>query len=137
MTSNKYAQLLLFAVLLLTSGFVYSKYYRPAEIGQVRATGNVVEIEMRVLENQWVWDPEVIKVKAGDKVRLQIYNEDSYDHGFAVDILGINRRLFPQKTTLVEFTASTAGRFNFYCSVPCGEGHYDQVGLLIVGDINE
>lgn len=132
MTDNKYFQLLLFAVLLLASGFVYAQYYRPPEIGQVQATGDVVEIRMRVLENQWKWEPAAIKIKAGDKARLFIYNEDSYDHGFAVDVFGINRRLFPKQTTLVEFTASTAGVFNFYCSVPCGEGHYEQVGRLIV-----
>ena len=130
--NNKYIQLLIFAVLLLTSGFIYSKYYRPPEVGQVQATGNVVEIEMRVLENQWEWEPEIIQIKAGDKVRLKIYNEDNYDHGFAVDVFGINRRLFPKQTTLVEFTASTPGAFNFYCSVPCGEGHYSQTGILDV-----
>lgn len=132
MINNKYLQLLIFAILLFTSGFVYSKFYRPSEIGQVQATGNVVEIEMRVLENQWDWSPEIIKVKAGDKVRLKIYNEDAYDHGFAIDVFGINRRLFPKQTTLVEFMALSAGGFNFYCSVPCGGGHYDQTGLIIV-----
>lgn len=132
MINNKYFQLFVFAIILFLSGYVYSKFYRPPEIGRAQITGETVEIEVRVLKNQWKWDPEVIKVKAGDKIRLKIYNEDDYDHGFALDVFGINRRLFPRQTTLVEFIASNQGKFNFYCSVPCGEGHYDQVGFLVV-----
>ncbi len=65
-------------------------------------------------------------------VRLHIYNEDSYDHGFAIEAFGINKRLFPRRQTDIEFIASRAGSFQFYCSVPCGEGHYEQVGTLFV-----
>lgn len=129
---NKYLGLLIFAVFLLGSGYVYGKYYRPEGVGTARPTGNTIEIEMRILKNQWEWEPTEIKVKAGDYVRIKIYNEDDYDHGFALDIFGVNRRLFPLQTTVVEFFASNSGRFNFYCSVPCGEGHYEQVGAVIV-----
>ena len=132
--SNKYIGLLLFAVLLFGSGYVYEKFYRPPEIGGVESTGNTVEISIRVLKDQWKWDPEVIRVEPGDKVRLRIFNEDSYVHGFAIDVFGVNRRLSPKKETLLEFNASLAGKFNFYCSVPCGDGHYDQVGTILVGD---
>lgn len=131
---NKYLALVLFATFLLSTGFIYQSYYRPKNIGGAKHTGKLVEIQMRVLQNKWKWDPDVIKVNPGDKVRLSIYNEDTYDHGFAVDVFGVNRRLFPKTTTTVEFTPSLSGKFNFYCSVPCGEGHYDQIGTLIVGD---
>ncbi|MFN7088603.1 MAG: cupredoxin domain-containing protein [Candidatus Paceibacteria bacterium] len=129
---NKYLSLLIFAVFLLSSGYVYSKYYRPEGMGAANISGRTVEMEMRILKNKWKWEPAEIKVGVGDYVRIKIYNEDDYDHGFALDIFGINRRLFPLQTTIVEFTASNAGRFNFYCSVPCGEGHYEQAGVLIV-----
>lgn len=129
---NKYVRLLLFAVLLLGSGYVYREFYRPAGVGGVAPTGRVVEINMRVVKNTWRWDPPVIYAQAGDKVVLHITNEDTYDHGFAIDVFGVNRRLFPERTTTVEFNVPLEGRFNFYCSVPCGEGHYDQVGTIIV-----
>ena len=89
---------------------------------------------MRVIKDHWKWDPNIIKAAPGTKIVLNIYNEDNYDHGFAIDVFGVNKRLFPQTTTVVEFTPSIAGKFNFYCSVPCGEGHYNQIGTLIVGD---
>lgn len=131
---NKYLSLVLFAVVLLLSGFIYQAYYRPASVGRVESTGKVVAVNMRVIKNRWKWDPNVIKVASGTKLVLNIYNEDSYDHGFAIDVFGVNKRLFPQTTTVVEFTPSFSGKFNFYCSVPCGEGHYSQIGTLIVGD---
>ena len=131
---NKFVQLLIFAVFLIASGVVYQNYYRPLGIGAIKASGIVVEIEMRAKENQWVWEPAEIKVKAGDLVRLKIFNEDSYDHGFAIEAFGVNKRLFPRRETVVEFVASRTGDFAFYCSVPCGQGHYEQIGALFVGE---
>lgn len=133
---NKYLGLLVFAVFLMSSGIFYQQFYRPASIGGFKSTGEVVEIHMRVIQNKWKWDPDTIQVNPGDKVILHILNEDTYDHGFAIDVFGVNRRLFPKSTTTIEFTPSFSGKFNFYCSVPCGQGHYDQVGTLIVGEKN-
>ncbi len=153
---NKYLGLLIFAVLLMSSGIFYQKFYRPASIGNFKSTGNEVEIHMRVVQNKWKWQVDTIQVSSkgnkgpiqemapipsqasirvqpGDKIKLYIFNEDTYDHGFAIDVLGVNRRLFPKSETVIEFTPSLAGKFNFYCSVPCGAGHYDQVGTLVVG----
>ena len=87
---------------------------------------------MRTKENEWKWEPAEIHIKAGDLVKLRIFNEDNYDHGFAVEAFGINKRLFPRRETQIEFVASRAGSFNFYCSVPCGQGHYEQIGTLFV-----
>ena len=129
---NKFLKLLIFAVLLIASGVVYQNYYRPPGIGPIKASGHVIEIEMRAKENKWVWEPAEIHVKAGDLVKLKIFNEDSYDHGFAVEAFGINKRLFPGRETDIEFIASREGSFNFYCSVPCGQGHYEQIGTLFV-----
>ncbi len=129
---NKFTQLLIFAVLLIASGVVYQNYYRPPEVGPVTATGRVVEIEVRAKENRWIWEPADIRVKAGDLVKLKIFNEDNYDHGFAIEAFGINKRLFPRRQTDIEFIASRTGSFQYYCSVPCGEGHYEQIGTLFV-----
>lgn len=133
---NKYLGILIIGVIIMTTGFVYQQFYRPANIGGFKSTGKIVEINMRVIKNSWKWDPDTIAVNPGDKVKLHISNEDTYDHGFAIDVFGVNRRLFPLSTTSIEFTPSIPGKFNFYCSVPCGQGHYDQVGTLIVGDEN-
>lgn len=129
---NKFVKIIVFGGFLLVSGVVYQNFYRPVELAPVDASGNTVEINMRVRENQWAWDPSEIRAAPGDRVILRIFNEDAYDHGFALEIFGINKRLFPKRETTIEFTASKEGEFNFYCSVPCGEGHYRQTGKFIV-----
>lgn len=154
---NKYLSLLIFGTLLMVSGFVYQYFYRPSSIGGFKSSGRQVEINMRVVQNTWKWQVDsiqvshngdkghlqtfppiseqaTIRIQPGDRVKLHVYNEDTYDHGFAIDVFGVNRRMFPKSTTTIEFTPSLSGKFNFYCSVPCGEGHYDQIGTLIVGD---
>ncbi len=129
---NKYVNFLVFAVFLMGSGVVYQKYYRPKEIGCVAPTGNVVTLDVRSIKDQWKFSPENIIVKKGDKVMLNIFNEDDYDHGFAIEAFGVNKRLFPGAVTPVEFVACKVGIYPFYCSVACGEGHYRQTGNVIV-----
>lgn len=93
---------------------------------------NVVEIEMRVLKDQWRFEPSIIQAPFNARVRIKIYNEDSYSHGFAIAKIGINKELPPNKTTVVEFIADKKGEFEFSCSVLCGKGHFEQKGKLIV-----
>ena len=111
---------------------MYVTFYQPEAIKPVAGSGHTVEIKMIARENQWVWDPSTVTAKVGDKVIIRIFNEDNYDHGWALEAFAINRRLFPKQETAVEFIAAKTGTFQFYCSVPCGDGHYGQVGTLIV-----
>lgn len=129
---NKYLTFAVFTAFLMISGVIYQKYYRPTEIGCVGANGTVMELNVRSLKNQWKFSPDNIFVKKGDTVKLRIFNEDSYDHGFAIESFGVNTRLFPGVETPVEFVACKTGEFPFYCSVACGEGHYRQTGKVIV-----
>lgn len=129
---NKYLNFIVFAGLLIASGVVYQNYYRPAELGPAEWNGNEVRVQMRSLENQWKFEPDILTVRKGDKVILDIYNEDSYDHGFAIQSFGVESRLFPKRSTHIEFIAANVGEYPFYCSVACGEGHYRQTGKIIV-----
>lgn len=129
---NKFISMFLFGVFLIASGVVYQKFYRPPEIAPVQASGRVLQATVRVEADSWRWDPEVLSAKVGDRVILKIFNDDTYDHGFALEAFGINKRLFPKRETVIEFVASKVGAFGFYCSVPCGEGHYRQTGQFIV-----
>lgn len=132
MFENTFVKILAFGVFLMGTGAVYQNLYRPPELNPCPESGKTVPIAMRVLENQWMWEPAEIEVGCGDRVILTIFNEDAYDHGFALEVFGINRRLFPKRETTIEFVASKEGAFNFYCSVPCGEGHYRQSGKFMV-----
>lgn len=87
--------------------------------------------EFDMTARQWAFEPSIIRVKEGDRVRLNIKNED-VTHGFAIFEFNVNERLQPGKTTIVEFTADKKGEYTFFCSVQCGQGHRDMKGKLIV-----
>ena len=90
---------------------------------------NVKEFGMTA--RKWEFEPSTITVNEGDRVILNIKNED-VAHGFAIFEFDVNERLPPGKTTKVEFTADKKGEYIFFCSVQCGKGHGDMKGKLIV-----
>lgn len=131
---NKNIILLLVLVLIVGAGILYRTIFLKGEICTADQ-GKDVEINMTSKKNQWVFDPPDIKINKCDKVTLHVFNEDDYDHGLAIDVFGVNRRLSPKTTTTIKFTASKAGQFIFYCSVPCGEGHFGHKGNIEVINI--
>ncbi len=129
---NKFIIIAIFTIILIGAGIIYSIYFRASETTPIKPTGNIVEINITANKNKW--NPTLITVKAGDTVKINLINEDPYDHGFAIEAFGINKRMFAKQETSIEFVASKIGDFPFYCSVPCGEGHFEQTGHLIVTD---
>ncbi len=87
--------------------------------------------------------PDELVVHQGDTVKITVYNEDTMDHGFAIDALGVNQ-VIPSATqdnttgditpsvTLITFTVATSGAFTWYCTNPCGPGHTTMIGTLLV-----
>lgn len=136
---NKYYIILIILAVLIGGGIGF-KYFAKSALVCPTEGKKINEIAMRVLKNQWTFVPNPVEAERCDKVILKIFNEDVYDHGFAVDAFGINKRLSPQSTTEITFVATQKGTFPFYCSVPCGSGivnginrgHLDQNGKIIV-----
>ncbi len=106
------------------------------------STGNIVKEtssepftgevkEFRIEAFRYGFDPAVIEVNQGDKVRIIATSRD-VPHGFAIDEYGINLYLDGLRPKTVEFTADKAGTFIYYCNVPCGGGHSSMRGRLIV-----
>ena len=71
------------------------------------------------------YSPDTISVTKGDKVRLNIDNTD-VPHGIRIPELNL------QGENSLEFTANQVGQFDWYCLVPCGSGHMQMKGKLIV-----
>jgi len=138
---NKYLIIGIVLVLIIGGGVFYRANFVP-DIEKDVATGENKEITIIVHENTWKFEPENIEVDQGDNVMLTIVNRDDYDHGFAIDAYGISQRMPAKETIFVEFVATKAGDFNYYCSVSCGSGmvhgeergHFDQIGNLHVID---
>ncbi len=70
-------------------------------------------------------------MRKGERVRLVVTSED-VDHGFALKEFDIDQELKAKQTKAIEFTPNREGRFQFSCSVFCGDGHNDMAGELIV-----
>jgi len=104
------------------------------------ATGETITIDMTI--GSWYFAPDTIRADCGDRVVINAYNEDPYDHGIGLDLFGINKRIIAKTVDKIEFTANEKGTFTFYCTVPCGsgidkitklpKGHFDQKGKIII-----
>jgi len=74
---------------------------------------------------QFGYSPDAITVNKGDKVKININNVD-VPHGIRIPDLGLKG----EKT--IEFTADKTGEFIWYCLIPCGQGHMQMKGKLII-----
>ena len=88
-------------------------------------------VEIKMIARQFDFAPKTITVRKGQRVKLSVTSED-VDHGIAIDEFNIDERVKANKTQVIEFTPTRTGRFKFYCSIFCGEGHPKMVGELIV-----
>lgn len=136
---NKYFIIIGIVVLIIGGGIFYrtvllSEEARPVETGVIR------DFTIIAKQNEWRWVPENIEVNRGDRIRLEMINEDEYDHGIAIDAFGVSQRMPARSTINVEFVVTQVGDFPYYCSVPCGEGlvngvkrtHFDMIGVIKV-----
>lgn len=101
---------------------------------QGRLVGGVVEFNVSV--RQWSFEPSVIQVKPGDKVRFNITSADLM-HGFTINELGVNAGIMPNASITKEITVPSGikeGVYPVYCSVYCGIGHPYMKGKVIVGN---
>ena len=87
--------------------------------------------EIKVTARKYEFDPNPIRVKKGDHVKLVITAVD-HDHGFKLEAFHIDQLLKKGESTTVEFTADQAGTFPFACSHFCGMGHKKMKGELVV-----
>jgi len=87
--------------------------------------------EFNVVAKQFSYEPDTIRVKQGDMVRITLTSAD-VPHGFAINEYGIDQKISPSNSTVVEFLADKNGAFTYYCNVPCGAGHKSMKGTLVV-----
>jgi DMSO reductase family type II enzyme heme b subunit len=92
--------------------------------------------DFEIASFQWGFEPQFIEVNQGDHVTLTLTSDD-VAHGIAIDEYQINEPVLPGQMTEMEFIADKPGVFHYYCSVPCGAGHDEQGGYMIVKDPTE
>lgn len=99
--------------------------------GQQGAVAGQAVQEFSVVEKQFEFIPSTVTVKKGVPVRIKVTTPD-VKHSFAIPELKVNVPVNPNETAVVEFTPDKAGTFPIVCWVPCGEGHKEMKGTLVV-----
>lgn len=131
---NKITGLIIIGLLVVGGIFVFNQK-KPAMKQELTTETTTTAMnpaqEFTITAKSWAFDPAVITVKQGDKVKLKIKSID-VTHGFALPDFNVKIDLVPNKEETVEFTADKKGEFTFFCSVMCGEGHQDMNGKLVV-----
>ena len=87
--------------------------------------------DIRMTAKKYEFNPSVIRVRQGERVRLLITTLDR-KHGIQIKEFGVKVVLPKKEETVVEFVADKAGEFKFKCSVRCGWHHGRMKGKLIV-----
>ncbi len=154
---NKYILIGIIIVAMVGGGIVYKKTTDTDNCTQEMGKDVVLDVRSKKLE--WRFEPEVITVNKCDRVKMTVTNEDNFDHGVAIDALGISQRLPASGTIVLNFVASKSGEFPFYCSVSCSDskstgnlkdgvvqtgpyagsfrGHFEHIGKFIVDTLKE
>ncbi len=84
-----------------------------------------------VTATNFAFTPNMIRVKKGEKVQLNFASAEG-SHGVAIKDLGINVSFAAGQTKSIDLPTDQTGTFAFKCSVPCGSGHKDMIGTIVV-----
>ncbi|MBR9699385.1 hypothetical protein GOV09_02930 [Candidatus Woesearchaeota archaeon] len=121
--------ILVFGILVLVGCTTNTQ---PALVNNVVAqtTGEVKEMSI----DAWSWGftPEPVTINKGDRVRLKVTSSQG-THGVTIPALGVSTGPVSQgQEEIIEFTATESGTFEYFCNVPCGQGHRGMRGQLVV-----
>jgi heme/copper-type cytochrome/quinol oxidase subunit 2 len=88
---------------------------------------NIIEVKAA----NWFFSPAAITVQQGQNITLRIQGESGV-HGFAIPEFGINQSVAQGQSIDIKIPTNTIGTFDFFCNIPCGTGHSDMQGQIIV-----
>ena len=87
---------------------------------------------IEVVAKRFTFEPAVIEVTDGERVRLNVKSEDGV-HGLQIKKFRVNT-MIPRggKPVTIDFVASRPGTYEIVCSEECGDGHESMTGSLVV-----
>ena len=127
--------LVIFGVMFFTGGG--NEAEAPAGEAQ-NQEGAIVEPETSLAVKEFIvtgknfsFDPALITVRRGDKVKITFINSQGF-HDFKIDEFGAaTKQIQAPGTEVLEFVADKAGTFEYYCSVGSHRS-MGMVGTLVV-----
>ncbi len=112
-----------FVILFIVAFFLLIFNFKTAISGFVAGKG--VDREITVDAKRFEFNPSIIKVKEGERIKLKLNNIDM-EHSISIPELEIDIH------SEGVFVADKKGEFEFYCHTYCGSGHEAMKGVLIV-----
>ena len=74
--------------------------------------------EIQVVGSEYLFSPSSITVTKGETVSLTFRNTGKFVHNLTIEGLGVSTKTIAAgQSDSIEFTASQAGTFTFYCSI--------------------
>jgi cytochrome c5 len=94
----------------------------------------VIDLEARLPE-EGGWTPEVLRIRAGEPVRLRLHSVDVL-HSFAIGRTEIGPLdIVPGRVTELEFAIDEPGTYTFFCTRWCSTNHWRMRGTLeVIGE---
>jgi len=83
--------------------------------------------DVTIKASNWKFEPAEIRVKTGDTLKLTLENAQGA-HG--IEISDLNVKLKNNETA--EIKLDKAGKYEFHCSIQCGQGHDSMTGFIVV-----
>jgi cytochrome c oxidase subunit II len=110
----------------------------PFAVEEMIVTENMEEEEIMEEERMimlhstnWAFTPSTITLKQGENVSLHLMGIEG-NHGIVVPDLGINETISQGEAKTVKISTDTPGTFEFFCNVPCGQGHKEMRGAIVI-----
>jgi cytochrome c oxidase subunit 2 len=95
------------------------------------AQGTAEPRVVKMTARRFVYEPDEIPLKAGEKVVVEINSVD-FMHGMNIPDLGRRLDLVPGRITRLELQPTSPGVIDFVCDNFCGEGHEQMHGRFVV-----
>lgn len=102
-------------------------------VGKGGPSSNVsgIPLKARIAESGG-FEPKTISVKAGENVTLVVSSEDGV-HGFTIEgLVPDTGPIVKGSPKVVQFTAPSAGKYPFKCTIVCSAKHSEMAGELVV-----
>ena len=88
--------------------------------------------ELVIDSHNWDFTQSDVTINKGDRVRVKVTSSSGV-HGVAIPAFGVaTGAVGPGQEEVIEFTADKSGSFDYFCNVPCGQGHRDMVRQIVV-----
>jgi plastocyanin len=93
---------------------------------QVATPTPTVHTNLTVTGKEYSMSPNKLQVAKGSIVKITFTNNGTMPHNFTIPSLGAgSKTVSPGQSDTVQFTATTSGTFDFYCSI----GNHRSLGM--------